>query len=262
MSCYIEPMDREAADSVRALIRDQVDQVISGKEFVVAEKAPHDLVTEYDSLIGTRLATSLTSFLPGSTAWTEDGEPGRGAPNGRTACRWVIDPIDGTANLVMGNTHYCTSVALECDGKLSAGFVYHAPLGRTYWTIGDGRSYLDDTPIRPSDRGDLASAYVVFGFSTNLPNIERYRQEWTPAFENARKSIGLLAPALNICTVATGAVDAFVDFGASMEGQAAAGLILLNAGGTVTNYDGSSWDHRTTGVYAGNGRLPRGRGGA
>jgi myo-inositol-1(or 4)-monophosphatase len=247
-------MDRRFATEIRAAIRARVDFILTAPGAPApgaTEKAPHDLVTEIDRRLGTDLAKTLTTLLPGSSATTEDGTGIQGADR----YRWIIDPIDGTANLVMGNTHYCTSVALEEKGTLCAAFVYHPAASRVYWSIGQGKAFADDTPIHPSARRELGSAYVVFGFSANLTNIERYHREWTPAFEESRKAIGLLAPALNICTVASGAVDAFIDFGCSSEGQSAAGLILHNAGGTVANYDGTAWDHRTIGIYASNGRV-------
>jgi len=258
-------MDRDFAARVRSLIRTHVNDVLSdyrvagrwsGNENVAktAEKSPHDLVSEIDTRIGTELSGALTRLLPGSSAWTEDGE-GIADDSSTGTDRWIVDPIDGTANLVMGNAHYCTSVALEHEGALVAGFVYHPPTEHTYWTIDTGESYLDEVVLHPSERAEVGTGYVVFGFSANMENIRRYHREWTPAFENARKAIGLLAPALNICTVAQGSVDAFIDFGCSMEGQSAAGLILRNAGGTVAEYDGGPWEHRRVGIYASNGRL-------
>jgi len=65
----------------------------------------------------------------------------------------------------------------------------------------------------------------------------------------------LIAPALTICNVARGRIDAFIDFGSSMEGQSAAALILKNAGGKVINYDLSAWSHNTKGIIATNGSL-------
>jgi myo-inositol-1(or 4)-monophosphatase len=126
-----------------------------------------------------------------------------------------------------------------------------------YWSIGPGEAFAGDRPIVPSQRRTLHESYVVFGFSANMTDIERYHREWKPAFERSRKAIGLLAPALNICAVASGHVDAFIDFGCSTHGQSAAGLILRNAGGTVTDYEGESWDHRTTGIFASNGYQDR-----
>ena len=58
-----------------------------------------------------------------------------------------------------------------------------------------------------------------------------------------------------MCNVARGRIDAFIDFGCSMEGQAAGGFILQKAGGLLSNYDKSPWNHFETGIIACNGFL-------
>lgn len=65
----------------------------------------------------------------------------------------------------------------------------------------------------------------------------------------------LLSPALNICNVARGRTDFFIDFGSSMEGHSASALILKNAGGELYNYDYSKWDYKSKGVIATNGLV-------
>ena len=62
----------------------------------------------------------------------------------------------------------------------------------------------------------------------------------------------MLSPALNICNVARGKIELFIDFGCSMEGQAAAGLILEKANGNLLNYDKSLWNHEKVGIITSN----------
>ena len=95
----------------------------------------------------------------------------------------------------------------------------------------------------------------MFGFSANYDNITRYYQEWPHAFGSSRKGLGALAPALNLCNLARGRIDAFIDCGSAMEGHAAGALIAAQAGGTVTNYDGTPWDHSSQGVVATNSQV-------
>ena len=244
-------MARLVADEIRS-VADSRFASTRLPDLRVSEKAPHDLVSQLDLDIGNDLAKRLTAILPGSTAFTEDGQ---GISGSSDAPHWIIDPIDGTANLIMGNTHYCVSVALEQPGGIVAGFIYHPPSGTMYWSVGNGLSYANDDQIEVSTRSAVEDAFVVFGFSANLRNIQRYHSEWTPAFEESCKGLGMLAPALNLCTVASGAVDAFVDFGCSTEGQAAGAFIVKNAGGVVANYDGSQWNPSVIGIYASNGHV-------
>jgi fructose-1,6-bisphosphatase/inositol monophosphatase family enzyme len=96
---------------------------------------------------------------------------------------------------------------------------------------------------------------VVFGYSANYKNIEKYYEKWHVIFDTCKKGIGFLSPALNICNVARGRIDCFIDFGSSMEGHAAGALILKNAGGIIYNYDLTEWDHTTNGIIAINNNL-------
>lgn len=86
-------------------------------------------------------------------------------------------------------------------------------------------------------------------------NIARMLAEWNGLFSRHKKGLALLAPALNICHVACGRTDVFVDFGSEMTGHAAAAFILENAGGKVSNYDFTPWDHRSKGIVASNAFL-------
>lgn len=85
-----------------------------------------------------------------------------------------------------------------------------------------------------------------------MKNIARYskmKENSIPRLRHKRNH------SLTICNVARGRIDSFIDFGCSMEGQAAAALILKNAGGKVFNYDFSEWDHRQKGIVATNGVI-------
>jgi myo-inositol-1(or 4)-monophosphatase len=123
--------------------------------------------------------------------------------------------------------------------------------GEFYTATADaGESCLGGVPIHVSSCTAIEHALVAFGFSANRVNIDRYYSEWKDVFDRCRKGLPLIVPSLTLCNVARGRLDAFIDFGCSMEGQAAAALILANAGGTILNYDLSSYDHRSKGAVA------------
>ena len=106
--------------------------------------------------------------------------------------------------------------------------------------------------ISVSENEDISNCLAVFGFSANFDNIQRYYKEWSCIFDNAKKAMPLMSPALNICNVARGRTDFFINFGSSVEGHAAAAFILKNAGGIVYNYDFSEWNHNIKGIIATN----------
>jgi len=210
-----------------------------------AEKERFELVTEIDVEIEELVAEAIRSEYP------EDGLVGEelGRMDGASGSVWIIDPIDGTTNFVMGKPYFAISIARERDGEVVEGYVYNPISDELFHSSREqGRSFLNGSPITVSRTGALRASLVAFGFSANLSAIQRYHDEWRTAFETCRKGVGWVAPALTLCNVTRGRIDAFIDFGASMVGQAAASLILRNAGGTVLNYNLSEYDHRAKGI--------------
>lgn len=182
------------------------------------------------------------------------GEELGGIQSGKA--RWIVDSLDGTANFIFGVPYFCTSIALEKENKIISALVYN-PVSDELFEAYEGKhgAFLNNSPIQVSETKILQEAKVVFGFSANFNNITRYHNEWGTIFDNCLKGLGLLSPAMNLCNVARGRIDVFIDFGSSMEGQAAGGYILQKAGGKVFNYDKSPWTHSATGVIAANSLL-------
>ena len=121
-------------------------------------------------------------------------------------------------------------------------------LKRPATTKESGESFLNGNRIAVSKTTDIRNALVAFGFSARMDRIQRYYDEWKWLFKGCRKGVGWTTPALTICNVARGRIDAFIDFGASSVGHAAAGLILKNAGGVIRSYNSDGYDHRVEGV--------------
>lgn len=217
-------------------------------------KARHELVTEADHRIEKLLVHGLTHLYPGDAIYSEEsGDVRAGQDNGR---RWIIDPLDGTADYAFGVPYFAISVCLETKGRLQDAWVFN-PVAEEFYraTAGKPGAFLNGHAIKPSAVAALDQSLVALGFSANWPRIERCHQEWPGLFELPRKTLPLITPALTLCNIARGRLEAFIDPGCSQEGQAAAALILQQAGGALWNHDGSPYDHRVTGLVATNGVL-------
>ena len=163
--------------------------------------------------------------------------------------RWILDPIDGTTNLIMGNPSFAISLALEDRGKIVEGHVYNPVTDEYYFAPeDDNSSFLNGEPLTASETSTISEALIAFGYSAKMSVIHNYYSHWRSIFENCRKGIGWVAPALSICNVARGRVDAFIDTGCSMEGQAAASLILSRAQGKMFDNGFKPYDHSTKGA--------------
>jgi myo-inositol-1(or 4)-monophosphatase len=215
-------------------------------------KEKFHLVTESDWLIEEMLIRELKRFYPDYSIYSEE----TGVMEGNSSERWIIDPIDGTADFVFGVPYFAISICLERNGEVCEGYVYNPISEELYYSIaGQKKSFLNGEVINVTETEDINDALVAFGFSANYKNIANYYQQWSYVFENCKKGMPLITPALTICNIARGRIDVFIDSGCSMEGQSAAALILKNAGGHVLNYDFSDWDHRQKGIIATNGKI-------
>jgi len=221
-----------------------------GEGSAYSEKGRWDLVSDVDFEVEELIVSRIADAFPEDRIFSE--EAGLGGNGGERL--WIVDPLDGTANFIFGVPHFAVSVALEDEGQIVAGAVLNPVSDELYFSAGD-RSYLNDRQIRCSERAELSEALVSVGVSMIPANLERILAEWRGLFERQRKGLALLSPALNICAVACGRTDVFIDFGSEMEGHAAAAFILQNAGGRVSNYDFTPWDHGSKGIIASNGEL-------
>ena len=216
------------------------------------EKQRWELVTETDVEIERLLVDRLRQAFKG------DGFIGEecGTQSGDMGRVWIIDPIDGTTNFIMGKPYFSISLALEEAGGITEGYVYNPISDELYYsTKASGQSFLNEQPISVSQTSEIGQSLVAFGFSAKMQAIQQYYQDWPRLFTDCRKGVGWTAPALTLCNVARGRIDVFVDFGASTFGQSAGAFILKNAGGTLFNYDMADYSYQSIGIIGSTSSL-------
>ncbi|MYR05797.1 inositol monophosphatase [Gordonia sp. SID5947] len=201
---------------------------------VSTKSTPTDPVTLADTETEQLVRAELRSRRPGDEILGEEAGGTVDVPSG---VRWVVDPIDGTVNFMYGIPAYAVSVAAQIDGRSVAGAVvdvaraitYSAALGcGAYVDAGDGRIELSCNPI-----GRLDLALVATGFSYDADRRATQGAiiaEMLPQVRDIRR-VG--AAALDLCMVASGAVDAHFEHGLSPWDWAAGGLIAAEAGAHV-----------------------------
>jgi myo-inositol-1(or 4)-monophosphatase len=238
-------------DEVKSIITN-VGRVLKerySQSFSYNEKGRYDLVSDVDLEIEELLISNLKSIYSESSLYSEEC----GEMTNSGSLRWIIDPIDGTANFIFGVPYFNISLSLEVEKQIVEAYILNPMTDELYYTDQtDNCSYLNDKILQVSGTENIADTLIVFGFSANFTNINRYYNDWRHLFTDCKKGMGLLSPALNICNIARGRTDCFIDFGSNMEGHAGAALILQKAGGTVLNYDLSQWDYTNKGIVAGN----------
>jgi myo-inositol-1(or 4)-monophosphatase len=199
----------------------------------VHSKAPGDYVSEVDLRSEETIREALERDAPGIPFFGEEGGGSRGD------LWWVVDPLDGTANFLHGFPVVGVSVALVEAGRPVAGAV-HAPLlgGETFTAVRGGGAFRDGRPIRVADR-PAESAICNTGFPfKRKERLDEYRRVFEGAFlalEDLRRAG---AASLDLAWTAAGVFDGFFEIGLGSWDVAAGALLVLEAGGVVTDWAG------------------------
>lgn len=185
-----------------------------------------------------------------------DGEEGT-AGNPDAADVWYVDPLDGTTNFTHGLPFCCVSVALRSRGATVAGAVYDPVHDEMFVGVLGGGATLNGAPVGVSDVARLDRALVVAQAQTVDPGeIRAYARlvERLMSVTGGVRSLG--SPALTLCAIAAGRLEAYCEYAMDAWDILAGQLILTEAGGLLTLFDGQT--HATAGradVVASNGYI-------
>lgn len=209
-----------------------------------------DLVTQVDRLCETRIREVLLEAHPGHVVLGE--EQGQ---RGEARHRWIVDPLDGTVNYAHAFPFFCTSIALEIDGRVEVGVVYDPVRDELFSAVAGGGAHLNGRPLRVTDTTELRRALVATGFAysedTQHRNLEVFARV-VPQVQAVRRPG---AAALDLCYVAAGRVDAFWEMALNPWDVAAGVLLVREAGGTVTGGDAAPYRFEHPELVASNGHL-------
>lgn len=194
------------------------------------KSSPTDPVTEADRAAEQLVVQHLRRRRPGDAVLAEEGTE---VP-GTSGLRWVIDPLDGTVNYLYQRSGWAVSVAVEDGAGTLAGVVVDPVLGETFQAVRGGGAYCGRERLRVNDPVPAARALVGTGFSY-LPDSRRRQGNLVatllPHVRDIRRS-GTCAG--DLCALAAGRLDAFVEDELSHWDWAAGALIASEAGAVVT----------------------------
>ncbi len=216
---------REAA----ALVREHADRAV---EVAVAatKTSDTDVVTEVDRATEALVRDRLGVRRPDDAVLGEEGDDRPGT----SGVRWVVDPIDGTVNFLYGLPQYAVSIAAEVDGEAVAGIVLDVAKQVEYVARpgADGRTVAlrDGTPIAVRGPAPLGQRLIATGFSYQAEVRVVQATALARLLPRVRDVRRLGSCALDLCAVAEGRVDGYVEEGVHLWDHAAAGLIARAAG--------------------------------
>ena len=198
-----------------------------------------DFCTQYDVKLQQFLMDGLSAILPQAGFYGEEDTEGNRESLQEKEYIFYIDPIDGTTNFVFDYDHSCVSVALVKKGQPVAGFVYDPYAGKFYKAFLDGGSYLNGQRLTLADRS-VAQGIVAFGCARHKP--EGVSKTFRAVEALFSKCLGIRSggsATLALCRVASGSNVAFLEPQLEPYDYAAAMLIVAEAGGRVTQMDGT-----------------------
>ncbi len=223
----------------------------------VKKKSEVNLVTETDIAINQMLCETLATVHDDFDIVAEEGVPQHLK---RTSARyaWIVDPIDGTTNFVHGMQHSAVSIALfDREQEKSVLGIVHNPFRDECFTAFCGRgAFLNNKMIRVSSTKAVNDALVCTGFAYDRnSNPDNNLAEFTAmlAFAQDLRRIG--AASLDLAYVAAGRFDGYFERGLQIWDMAAGLLLVTEAGGMISQYDGTSVNEKSRHVLASNGIL-------
>ena len=213
----------------------------------VETKSPNDFVTEVDKAAESEIMYHLQKAYPDHAFICE--ESGEAGDQSEAEYKWVIDPLDGTTNFIHGIPHFAVSIACLKNGRLEHAVIYD-PIRREEFTATRGNgAQVNGRRLRVKKSYNKENAL----FATGVPFGQR-DEEQMDAFLEVMKSLALGsagirrcgAASLDLAYVAAGRYDAFWEMGLQPWDMAAGALLVLEAGGLVSDYEGGN-NYLTTG---------------
>ncbi len=210
-----------------------------------------DWVTEMDQEIEQVILTRLRQAFPSYGILSEESPEQAGHE-----ARWIVDPLDGTVNYAHRHPHFAISIALERKGEVVLGVVYHPALDELFVAERGSGAWLNGRPLQVADTADLRRALLASGSPYDVHvRPEPYVRLWHALVTRALAVRQSGAAALDLCYVAAGRLDGYVEFGLAPWDVAAGSLIVQEAGGRVTDFGGAACFLREGAVIAATPRL-------
>jgi myo-inositol-1(or 4)-monophosphatase len=217
----------------------------------VQRKGEHDYVSEVDKMAEQAIVETLLEAYPDHAILAEEG-----GAQGKSEYVWIIDPLDGTTNFLHGFPQFAVSIGLQHKGVLNQAVIYDPTRNELYTATRGRGAYLNDRRLRVSKQTRLEDALIGTGFPySDFSFMEAYMKMF---MELMPKTAGLRRPgaaSLDLAYVAAGRYDGFWEAGLKQWDMAAGVLLIQEAGGLVTDFDGGENYLATGNVIGGNPKI-------
>jgi myo-inositol-1(or 4)-monophosphatase len=238
---------RAAREAGKVIVRemDRVDALD------IVQKGLNDFVSEVDRRAEDAVVSTVRRSYPDHAILAEErGSDGTGDPV------WVIDPLDGTTNYLHGFPVFAVSIAVKSRGRVEHGVVFDPLRNELFTASRGGGAQLNSRRIRVSRRNSLDGALLGTGFPfRDLTHLDTYLGIFRELLTRTAGIRRAGSAALDLAYVACGRLDGFWEFGLKEWDMAAGTLLIQEAGGLVSDFDGRDAFLTSGNVLAGGPRV-------
>ncbi|MBX9634214.1 MAG: inositol monophosphatase [Magnetospirillum sp.] len=248
-SAILNVMMGAARKAGRGMVRDFGEV----EKLQVSMKGTSDFVTSADIKAEKVLRQELSKARPAFGFLLEEGGEVTGDDKSH---RWIVDPIDGTTNFIHGIPHFAVSIGLERDGEIIAGVVYEPLTDSMFHGEKGNGAFLNEFRLRVSARRKLEDAVLATGIPhRGRPGHAEFIKELVAVMENTAGVRRFGSASLDLAYVAAGRCDGYWERAIKPWDMAAGIILVREAGGYVTDFDGKADMLGNGDVVAGNDHL-------
>ncbi len=240
---------RAARTAGKVIIRsfEQLDKV------EVESKGTNDFVTSVDINAEEAIIETIRKSYPDHTIIGEESGVLKGKDDD---FQWIIDPLDGTTNFIKGIPHFSVSIALKVKGKLDQAVVFDPIRGELFTASRGKGAQLNGFRIRVNKNKELAGTILATGFPfKQKQHSNAYMAMFSALFLKSSDLRRAGCASLDLAYVAAGRYDGFFEIGLKPWDTAAGELLIIEAGGLVTDFVGGHNHAKSGNIVAGNTRI-------
>ncbi len=202
-------------------------------------KGHSDLVSYVDRETEQLIVKGLRELLPDADFLTEEGTTDS-APAPDATARWIIDPLDGTTNFLHGLPCYAVSIGLEVGTDIVLGVIYEPNRDELFRATRGGGAFCNDALLRVTAADGLSKSLIATGFPyTQFAGLDAYLRILADFMAQSHGIRRLGSAAIDLAYVAAGRFEGFFEYNLNAWDVAAGVLLVREAGGLVTAFDGN-----------------------
>lgn len=239
---------KKAASEAGKLMKDRFNS-----DFRVDHKeGVNNLVTEVDHASEKLIMEIIRKEFPDHFILSEEV----GEIKMDSSYKWIIDPIDGTVNYANGIPICCVSIGIEHNGGMILGAIYNPFIDEFFFAEKGAGAFLNDKPIHVSNKKSVLESCLVTGFPyTYLDEANGPLEVFGRLIRKGIPVRRLGSAAIDLCWVAAGRFDGFYEHKLNAWDSAAGFLLVEEAGGKVTDFEGNAYSPYQPHIVATNGKI-------